>query len=124
MLLGGVPVERRALIRSRPSEGDVEAAGDVFELNSCHVATPQTGANANPALDRVTYQPFSDFLLHDMGPVGDGIEQGSATGREIRTAPLWGLRVITLLLHDGHGRASRDRFNALSSTDRTRLLAF
>jgi len=86
----------------------------------------------------VTYHPYSDFLLHDMGPLGDGIEQGTATGREFRTAPLWGLRVVTALLHDaraktieaaivahdGQGSAARDRFNALSEADRARLLAF
>jgi len=36
--------------------------------------------------------PYPDFLLHDMGSLGDGIVQGQATGREMRTAPLWGLR--------------------------------
>jgi CxxC motif-containing protein (DUF1111 family) len=54
------------------------------------------------ALDRVTFAPFSDFLLHDMGDLlADGIEQGSANGRQFRTAPLWGLRVRTTFLHDG-----------------------
>src|SRR5439155_1684983 len=71
-----------------------EAVFDRLGCNACHVATLQTAANPNLAFDRVTYHPFSDFLLHDMGALGDGIEQGSATGREIRTAPLWGLRVV------------------------------
>ncbi len=120
---------------------DVTAGEAVFNrigCNSCHVASLQTGSNANPALNRVTYSPYSDFLLHDMGTLGDGIEQGNATGREIRTAPLWGLRVVTTFLHDGRtrtlegaiaahdgqGRASRDRFNSLNATDRNRLLTF
>lgn len=128
-----------------PPRGEITAdatAGEaVFNrigCNSCHVATMQTGPNPNPALDRVTYAPYSDFLLHDMGTLGDGIEEGTATGREMRTAPLWGLRVVTALLHDGRartiedaiaahdgqGRASRDRFNSLDVTDRARLLAF
>jgi CxxC motif-containing protein (DUF1111 family) len=120
---------------------DATAGEEVFNrigCNACHVSTLQSGASANPAFDRVTYRPYSDFLLHDMGNLGDGIEQGSATGREMRTAPLWGLRVVTTLLHDGRttdleeaihahdgqGRASRDGFEALSATDRAKLLAF
>lgn len=115
-----------------------EAVFDRIGCGTCHVAALQTGSNRNPSLDRVTYAPYSDFLLHDMGPLGDGIEQGNATGREMRTAPLWGLRMVTTLLHDGRtrtiegaigahdgqARASRDRFNALNETDRSRLLAF
>ena len=126
----------RGAITAEVTEGE-----RVFErvgCNSCHVSTLQTGANPNPALNRVTYRPYSDFLLHDMGTLGDGIEQGLANGREIRTAPLWGLRVVRTFLHDGRartieeaiaahdgqGRTSRDRFNALNATDRSRLLAF
>ncbi|HEX6160791.1 MAG TPA: di-heme oxidoredictase family protein [Thermoanaerobaculia bacterium] len=120
---------------------EVLAGQNVFQrigCESCHTRSLQTGPNANPALDRVTYQPYSDFLLHDMGALGDGIVQGAATGRELRTAPLWGLRFLNRYLHDGRattleaaiaahdgqGRAARDRFNTLSPADRTRLLAF
>ncbi|HME90179.1 MAG TPA: di-heme oxidoredictase family protein, partial [Myxococcaceae bacterium] len=61
----------------------------------------QTGSNPVPALSNKTFHPYSDFLLHDMGSLGDGITQNLATGRLMRTAPLWGLRVQTKLLHDG-----------------------
>jgi CxxC motif-containing protein (DUF1111 family) len=105
---------------------------------SCHVPALQTGRNAVRALDRVTFSPYSDFLLHDMGSLGDGIEQGRATGRELRTAPLWGVRVRALLLHDGRantledailahegqGRFSRDAFVALSPDGRAKVVAF
>jgi CxxC motif-containing protein (DUF1111 family) len=124
-----------------PINADVTAGEAVFNrigCNACHVQSLQTGANANPSLNRVTYQPYSDFLLHDMGNLGDFIEQGSAAGREFRTAPLWGLRVMQSFLHDGRartieeainahdgqGRASRERFATLDATDRNRLLAF
>lgn len=104
----------------------------------CHVPTLVTGPNAVKALDRVTYHPFSDFLLHDMGSLGDGIVQGAANGRQMRTAPLWGLRHATTLLHDGRantpaqailahegqGRRSRNRFLALDSRSKEALLAF
>jgi len=123
---------------------DVIAGETVFNrigCNACHVSTLQTGTNSNPAYDRQTYHPFSDFLLHDMGSLGDGIEQDGAGGREFRTAPLWGLRFISPLLHDrrangnhaledaivahdGQGAHARDQFNALDAADRAKLLAF
>jgi CxxC motif-containing protein (DUF1111 family) len=123
------------------TNSDTTAGEQIFNqigCNACHVASLQTGANAIAALNRVTYQPYSDFLLHDMGALGDGIVQGAANGRELRTAPLWGLRAITQFLHDGRAntieaaitahdgqaRAARDRFNALNTTNRSRLLAF
>ena len=105
---------------------------------SCHVANLTTGRNAVAALDRVTYHPYSDFLLHDMGALGDGIEQGSATGRELRTSPLWGLRFgqtylhdgrattldQAILGHDGQSRASKDRYSRLDQASKDKLLAF
>ncbi len=54
----------------------------------CHVPALQTGPNTVAALDRVVFFPFSDFLLHDMGGLGDGIAQSGAQGNEMRTAPL------------------------------------
>ena len=124
-----------------PITADVTAGEAVFlriGCDACHTPALQTGRNENPALDRVTYHPFSDFLLHDMGSLGDGIEQGAAKGTEMRTAPLWGLRVMSrflhdgrattledaILAHDGQGLAARERFAALNATDRARLLAF
>ena len=104
----------------------------------CHVRTLVTGPSDVAALRFRLIQPFSDFLLHDMGMLGDGIVQGDAKGTEMRTAPLWGLRFLTtflhdgrahtideaILAHDGQGRAARDRFAALSSISKARLLAY
>jgi CxxC motif-containing protein (DUF1111 family) len=124
-----------------PITGSV-LAGE-YEFNklgcaSCHVSTMRTGPSATAALDRVTFHPYSDFLLHDMGKLGDGITQNLATGRLMRTAPLWGVRKVETLLHDGRAktltdailahdgqaRAARDRFARLSSFDRARVVAF
>lgn len=121
--------------------GQVRAGETVFSrigCASCHLPTLQTGHHPVAALDRVTFHPFSDFLLHDMGGLGDGIEQGQATGREMRTAPLWGVRVQTkflhdgradtleeaILAHDGQGQPARDRFAALNARRRSQLLAY
>jgi len=104
----------------------------------CHVQTLRTGANAVAALNKVTYHPFSDFLLHDMGALGDGITQNQATGRLMRTEPLWGLRTQANMLHDGRATtiidairahdglaaASRREFESLGDFDRYALRAF
>ena len=82
--------------------------------------------------------PYSDFLLHDMGTLGDGIVQADGRPQEMRTAPLWGLSVQGQLLHDarintmaaaiaahdGQAAAARLAFAALSDVDRAALLAF
>lgn len=104
----------------------------------CHRSVIRTGPNPVPALNRVLYHPWSDFLLHDMGALGDGITQNDATGKLMRTAPLWGVRKITrflhdgrattyeqaILAHDGQGRKARNRFAALPGWQKTLLYAF
>jgi CxxC motif-containing protein (DUF1111 family) len=106
--------------------------------DSCHTSTLRSGSNSVQALDRVTFHPYSDFLLHDMGSLGDGITQNRATGRLMRTAPLWGVRNLETLLHDGRAttfeqailaqagqaRRSRERFERLSWWERQQLYAF
>jgi len=56
--------------------------------------------------------PHTDLLLHDMGPgLADGRPEGRATGREWRTAPLWGIGMTetvsghSYFLHDGRARS-------------------
>lgn len=105
---------------------------------NCHVPTLRTGRHAVRALDRVEFHPYSDFLLHDMGSLGDGIENGNSTGRQMRTAPLWGLptqpaflhdgRAATIpdaiLMHEGQGSGARNRYRDLNATKRQQLLVF
>jgi CxxC motif-containing protein (DUF1111 family) len=104
----------------------------------CHRPQLQTGPSPVAALNHVTFAPYSDFLLHDMGALGDGITQNSAGPREFRTAPLWGLRFEpsllhdgrtaspeeAVLLHDGQARPARDRFATLSRRQRDQVIAF
>ena len=91
------------------------------------------------ALGNKRIRPFSDFLLHDVG-TGDGIVQngGQATRNKIRTPALWGLHARGRFMHDassfsltdainrhgGQATAARNAFNALSTTNRNRLIAF
>lgn len=124
-----------------PVTDEVNAGETIFHdigCAGCHRATLRTGQSNIAALNLTTFQPYSDFLLHDMGSLGDGIVQGDAGGREMRTAPLWGLRNTNRLLHDGlattieqairlhdgQGRGARDRFNALEPERVAQLLAF
>lgn len=104
----------------------------------CHVPSLQTGFHSSSALQFRKFSPYSDFLLHDMGKLGDGIEQGQATGSEMKTAPLWGLRTQpaflhdgraatiedAVLQHDGQGKKARNRFQKLTATERTLVMAF
>ena len=64
------------------------------------------------ALGDKTIHPLSEFLLHDSGS-GNGIPvlPGPAyarTARQIRTAPLWGLRTRNRLMHDGLSYSRKD----------------
>jgi CxxC motif-containing protein (DUF1111 family) len=128
-----------------PPQRPLTAAGrrgrDLFAdigCADCHQPVMQTGPNPVRALDRVEFRPYSDFLLHDMGDLGDGIEQGRGTGREMRTAPLWGLNQLPFFLHDGRaatvnqairmhdgqGRPARNRYRDLTPAQRADLLEF
>jgi CxxC motif-containing protein (DUF1111 family) len=120
---------------------EVQAGEQVFSrlgCAGCHVPTWTTGSSPVAALNGVTFHPYSDFLLHDMGPLGDGIEQGQAGGTEMRTMPLWGLRARKSFLHDGRtdslteaigahagqGQAAKEQFEALSGPEVRQLLEF
>lgn len=104
----------------------------------CHVPELKTGPHPVAALSEKTVALYSDLLLHDMGALGDGIVQADASGREFRTPPLWGARVSAPYLHDGRaanldrairshdgeGAVARDRYIALTPTQRAQIVAF
>ncbi len=113
---------------------------------ACHVPTLNTGGLHRLAeLRNQTIRPYTDMLLHDMGPdLADNYPQGVATGQEWRTAPLWGLGLLSsinpnvrfmhdgrartleeaILWHGGQGQASRDRFTSMLLDDRQKLIDF
>jgi CxxC motif-containing protein (DUF1111 family) len=111
--------------------------------DACHFPTQTTGPSAITNGQAVSYSPFSDFALHDMGvKLMDGVMQGQATGYEWRTAPLWGLGQRNFFLHDGRATtldqaiaahssgpsAEADQvianYNALPIAQRVQLMAF
>jgi len=88
--------------------------------------------------------PYTDLLLHDMGDgLADGLSEAAATGREWRTAPLWGLgqagqakspgylhdgraRTVSeaILWHGGEAAQAREAFVKLNASSRAALLKF
>jgi CxxC motif-containing protein (DUF1111 family) len=128
-----------------PTPGEV--VFDRIGCVTCHtdsITTAPTGTvfnggtfTLNAALGSKTYHPYGDFMLHNI-KTGDGIVQAQASGTLIRTAPLWGLRTRTRLMHDGQsltildainrhaGQASSSvgSFNALSAADNSSLFVF
>ncbi|MEK7348525.1 MAG: di-heme oxidoredictase family protein [Candidatus Eisenbacteria bacterium] len=113
---------------------------------SCHMPSLRTGTHEIEVLADRDVALFSDLLLHDLGDgLADNRPDGSADGREWRTAPLWGLRIAReflngklFLLHDGRARSveeairlhggeaagARDAFAAMPAADRAALLDF
>lgn len=113
---------------------------------SCHAPTLRTGKKALlKELTDMVFHPYTDLLLHDMGEqLADHRSEGSATGREWRTPPLWGIGLINeisgglALLHDGraasieeailwHGgeaSSSRQKFVSLAKPERERVIKF
>ena len=107
--------------------------------SACHIQQHTTGQSTYTKQSNVTYFPYSDFQLHDMGgALADGISQGNASGTQFRTAPLWGIGQRIFFLHDGRtkdllqailahdGEASQviSNFNGLSSGQKQDILNF
>jgi CxxC motif-containing protein (DUF1111 family) len=69
----------------------------------CHTPSMRTAiSNFDPSLTNVQANLFSDLLVHNMGTgLADGVVQGSASGQEFRTTPLWGIGQRIFFLHDG-----------------------
>ena len=113
---------------------------------SCHTSSYVT-ANYHPQkhLNNQKIYPYSDFLLHNMGPgLDDKHTTFNADSNEWRTAPLWGLgyskhvnpnagylhdgRAKTInqaiLWHGGEARTSRENYKSLSANQKKLLILF
>jgi len=118
---------------------------DVFMASgceACHRAQFDLPASGKSAARQIA--PFSDLLLHDMGDgLADQVGEGKASGRDWRTAPLWGMSVMlrtdnigllhdgrarsvleAILWHDGEAAPARRKVEALSTRDRQALIDF
>lgn len=128
---------------------DVQTGRQLFSTigcAKCHTPQLQTGPSSIAALANKTFFPFTDNLLHDMGAgLDDGYTEGTALTAEWRTPALWGLGLSKksqggkyFLLHDGRARTiedaitfhggegtqSKNSFQQLSATDKTKVLKF
>ncbi len=114
--------------------------------DDCHKMTLTTETSSVAETSNQVFHPFTDLLLHDMGPgLADERPEFSATGREWRTTPLWGIGLTAELsnavvghLHDGRARTieeailwhageakrSRNKFKQLRKGERKKLLRF
>jgi len=136
-------------VRRDMDNRDVTAGRSLFYqtgCQQCHQPSYVTGdSQALPHLANQTIWPYTDLLLHDMGPeLADGRPDFQASGSEWRTPPLWGVGLLgkvngaAVYLHDGRARtleeavlwhggeatAARERFTALTAAQRQQLLKF
>jgi CxxC motif-containing protein (DUF1111 family) len=130
----------------------VQLGQGIFEqigCAGCHIeamVTAPTGTTIHggafvipAALGNHTFHPFGDFLLHDIGTGDSIVQNGPAdTANKVRTAPLWGLRTRSQLMHDGQSASYSDailrhhneaadeaaRFNRLNPAEKTMLYQF
>lgn len=113
---------------------------------SCHKQTLTTGFSNIAPLSNKTFHPYTDLLLHDMGPgLDDGYTEGFAKSSEWRTPPLWGLGLSPnsqggqyFLMHDGRAKSieeaiqlhggeatsSKNKFNQMSASEKNAILKF
>jgi CxxC motif-containing protein (DUF1111 family) len=88
-----------------PTTPSIARGSQVFQnigCQTCHALTLTTAKSGFTGQSNKSFQPLSDFALHDMGQgLADGVSQGNATGREFRSAPLWGVGQRIFFLHDG-----------------------
>jgi CxxC motif-containing protein (DUF1111 family) len=135
--------------RRNAESSDVEAGAALFAgagCAKCHLPVMRTGPSTISALNNAEFHPYTDMLLHDMGPdLDDGYTEGRALTSEWRTAPLWGIGLaetsqggMGFFLHDGRARSireaiefhggegasSRAAFRALSSVQQEQVLAY
>jgi CxxC motif-containing protein (DUF1111 family) len=92
-----------------------------------------------------TIHPYTDLLLHDMGPgLADNMGEGSASGTEWRTAPLWNIGLTAgvsggeaylhdgrartieeaILWHGGEAEAAKNEFLGMTAAERAELVRF
>lgn len=113
---------------------------------SCHTPSMMTGPSDIEALSNKEFHPYSDLLLHDMGPsLDDGYTEGYALTSEWRTPPLWGLGLSqnsqggsvfllhdgratsieeAILLHGGEAENSKNAYVQLSDGEKQQLIKF
>lgn len=139
----------KAPVQRNQNDADVQAGKQLFitvGCAKCHTPQLQTGPSSINALSNKTIFPYTDMLLHDMGPgLNDGYTEGTALTAEWRTPALWGLGLSknsqggqyfllhdgragsieeAILLHGGEGGQSKSNFLQLSGVEKARIIKF
>ncbi|MCF8409217.1 MAG: thiol oxidoreductase [Crocinitomicaceae bacterium] len=137
------PTQRNA------DDPEVIRGKDIFnqlKCTACHKPKLTTGYSPIAVLSYKEFYPYTDLLLHDMGPgLDDGNTENGAKTYEWRTPPLWGIGLAAnsqggsyFLLHDGraktiegailyHGGEAAEKkqaYQALSVEDKKALIKF
>ena len=130
----------KAPTRRNENDPDVLAGEQLFAqigCVSCHKPNLTTSKSEIEALSEKVFHPYTDLLLHDMGPTlaltPDGypeIPEGSAKGSEWRTPPLWGLGLAKesqggtgYYLHDGRATSLRETIGFHSAGEASSIAA-
>lgn len=139
----------KAPIPRNSQQSEIVSGKGIFnELGcaKCHRPEMKTGNSSIAALSNKTFYPYSDLLLHDMGPgLDDGYTEGSAKTSEWKTPPLWGLGLSkfsqgggyfllhdgrarsieeAITLHGGEGQSSSENYQSLTETEKRDLIRF
>ena len=139
----------KAPLRRNEDEAEVLQGEMLFEqinCTACHLPKMKTGDHAVATLSNVEFHPYTDLLMHDMGPaLDDGYTEGTALTSEWKTPALWGLGLSRnsqggnyFLIHDGRaksiesaieahggeGAQSSAAYSALSTDDQLSLIQF
>jgi CxxC motif-containing protein (DUF1111 family) len=129
-----------AMLPPVPAATNAEAGRKVFTESGCGACHRPSFQLANGR----TIAPYSDLLLHDMGfGLADHMKEGGASGKEWRTAPLWGIGqalraenvgllhdgrarnvLEAILWHDGEAAKAREHVEQLPAQDRQALIDF
>jgi CxxC motif-containing protein (DUF1111 family) len=139
----------KAPIQRMQEDAEVISGKQLFKTancSGCHKPELKTGSSPIEALSNKTFSPYTDLLLHDMGAgLNDGYTEGTAKTSAWRTPPLWGLGLSpksqggdyfllhdgraksieeAILLHGGEATNAKNNFNALSETDKQKIIKF
>jgi len=139
----------KAPIPRNQNDPDVITGREIFNLINCagcHKPSLTTSYSDIDQLSNVTFYPYTDLLMHDMGPeLDDNYTEGTASTSEWKTPALWGLGLSPnaqggsyFLMHDGRARSieeailmhggeaeqSKNNFIALSNKEKHQLLIF
>lgn len=139
----------KAPIQRNQESAEVQEGKKLFEkiqCAACHLPTLKTGFSPIESISFKEFHPYTDLLLHDMGPgLDDGYTEGLAETSEWRTPPLWGIGLAknsqggkmfllhdgrassieqAILMHGGEAQKSMTLYTELSNSEKSQLLEF